>query len=71
MNNDNSNKNSQNPKFSHLDMETTNAASATDFTGLIPSNMNSEQTPEAYMDIHNFGTKARNARSAERRIGLM
>ena len=50
-------KNTRDPRFKHLDMETVNAVSATDFTGIIPTEPQSEEEREAYKDIHGFGTE--------------
>ena len=55
-------KNSQDPRLKHLDANTAEAASAADFTGLIPAN---PQTPQdRYEDVHAFGTES--AKKAKR-----
>jgi len=52
---DNKDKNTNDPKFDHLNLDMTNAASTNDFTGLIPSNPQSEDELDSYKDIYNFG----------------
>ena len=46
-------KNSQDPRMRHLDVKTAGAASATDFTGLIPANPSQPAGP--YEDIKPLG----------------
>ncbi|MDR0292553.1 MAG: hypothetical protein LBH95_00160 [Oscillospiraceae bacterium] len=55
-------KNSHDPRLRHLNAKTVNAASATDFTGLIPAN---PQTPtEPYEELRDFGEET--AKKAKR-----
>jgi len=49
-------KNSQDPRLKHLDAKTADAASAGDFTGLIPANPRTPQDP--YEDVHAFGMES-------------
>ena len=51
-------QNTKAPKFNHLDMDTTNAASSMDFTGLIPANPKTDEEAESYKNIHEFGREA-------------
>ena len=51
-------KNSQDPRFKHLDMDSADAVSATDFTGLIPANPQFVEDLDAYKEIHEFGYEA-------------
>lgn len=55
---DNKGKNTKDPKFGHLDIDTTNAASAADFTGIVPVNPQSDGEINSYKDIYNFGNEA-------------
>lgn len=48
-------KNTQDPRYKHLDIDETNAASSMDFTGLIPANPQFGETLDAYRDIRDFG----------------
>ena len=48
------------PGLKHLDAATVNAASSTDFTGLIPANLQSPDGLDAYKALHAFGSGAKN-----------
>lgn len=42
----------------HLDMDTSDAASSMDFTGLIPANPKSDEELSSYKTVHEFGRDA-------------
>lgn len=63
-------KNDTSEKFSHLDMDTVNAGSSMECTGLIPSAPKTEAKRESYKDLYDYQANTKDAVTDEKLLVL-